>query len=401
MEIVGVRITTIVEDNVANRCDGCLEVIDGTPWRVNVLDIVAPERAADWTDQPAINPGPFQFHSDQAHVRQLDGRPRATCSAARARSARSCDRSPSRPPTAAPSAGACATASTATTTSSSPPDRAPRDAAGSHRDAVDDAARRSVSCACVGRPTAIPRFTQISHREVVIAACPDPPHSPESAAGCRSGPASRLLGVDPDTLRRWADEGRIEAFTTPGGHRRFDRRELERLLEARHPGVGTGPPLATLGATPDRLSRAYRRSYASAGPRRRRPERRPGRRPRGVPDRRPRPRRVARRLPRRRRTPRLARAAESRAAALTDDLARRLAAGRPQPDRVRRPVRRRPPAVPRRARRRSPAAGPSTPTGSARCSRTPRRSSTGSSIRLDRGPPGRRPDDAALAACRR
>ena len=27
MEIVGVRITTIVEDNVAKRCDGCLEVI--------------------------------------------------------------------------------------------------------------------------------------------------------------------------------------------------------------------------------------------------------------------------------------------------------------------------------------------------------------------------------------
>ena len=38
------------------------------------------------------------------------------------------------------------------------------------------------------------------------------------------GPASRLLGVDPDTLRRWADEGRIEAFTTAGGHRRPERR---------------------------------------------------------------------------------------------------------------------------------------------------------------------------------
>jgi excisionase family DNA binding protein len=80
------------------------------------------------------------------------------------------------------------------------------------------------------------------------------------------GPAARLLGVDPDTLRRWSDEGRIEAFTTPGGHRRFDRRELERLLGARHPGAGAPTPLASLGATPDRLSRVYRRSYASAGP---------------------------------------------------------------------------------------------------------------------------------------
>lgn len=69
VEIVNVRITTVVEDNVARRCDGCLEVIEGTPWRINVLDIVAPERAADWTDAPAINPGPFQFHSDPAHVR--------------------------------------------------------------------------------------------------------------------------------------------------------------------------------------------------------------------------------------------------------------------------------------------------------------------------------------------
>ena len=70
MEIVGVRITTIVQDNVAKRCDGCLQVIDGTPWRVNVLDIVAPEKPADWTDQPAINPGPFQFHPDEACVRR-------------------------------------------------------------------------------------------------------------------------------------------------------------------------------------------------------------------------------------------------------------------------------------------------------------------------------------------
>jgi excisionase family DNA binding protein len=81
------------------------------------------------------------------------------------------------------------------------------------------------------------------------------------------GPAARLLGVDPDTLRRWSDEGRVEAFTTPGGHRRFDRRELDRLLGARHPGLGTPPlPLASLGATPDRMSKVYQRSYASAGP---------------------------------------------------------------------------------------------------------------------------------------
>jgi len=75
------------------------------------------------------------------------------------------------------------------------------------------------------------------------------------------GPASRLLGVDPDTLRRWADEGRIEVFTTAGGHRRFHRATVERILEARRHDATLR--LATLGATADRLSRAYRRGYST------------------------------------------------------------------------------------------------------------------------------------------
>ena len=75
------------------------------------------------------------------------------------------------------------------------------------------------------------------------------------------GPASRLLGVDPDTLRRWADQGRVEAYLTPGGHRRFERASLERIAAAR--GGGARSSMTTLGATPERLSRAYRRSYAA------------------------------------------------------------------------------------------------------------------------------------------
>ncbi len=74
------------------------------------------------------------------------------------------------------------------------------------------------------------------------------------------GPASRLLGVDQDTLRRWADEGRIDAFTTPGGHRRFDRATVDRLVAGRRSGAR---PLASMGATPERLSRVYQRSYTA------------------------------------------------------------------------------------------------------------------------------------------
>ncbi len=66
---MGIRIPTVVKDNVATRCDGCLEVIDGTPWRVNVLDTVAAETPVSWAGRPASNPGPFQFHRDAAHVR--------------------------------------------------------------------------------------------------------------------------------------------------------------------------------------------------------------------------------------------------------------------------------------------------------------------------------------------
>jgi excisionase family DNA binding protein len=72
------------------------------------------------------------------------------------------------------------------------------------------------------------------------------------------GPASRLVGVDPDTLRRWADTGRIRAFTTPGGHRRFARVDLARVRDAGRAGRRS---LATLGATAERVTQAYARSY--------------------------------------------------------------------------------------------------------------------------------------------
>ena len=146
MEIMGIQIPTIIEDNVATRCDGCLEVIEGTPWRINLLDIVTTE-APVAVDRPAGDqPGPFQFHCDEAHVRRwMAGKGYLFCRKGRVREIMR----PIPIPGAdgATSAGACATGSTATTTSSSPPDRT-----------LDTAVGPDLSCARSGR-RAIPRFT--------------------------------------------------------------------------------------------------------------------------------------------------------------------------------------------------------------------------------------------------
>ncbi len=46
--------------------------------------------------------------------------------------------------------------------------------------------------------------------------------------------ASTRLGVHPTTLRRWADEGDLDVFITPGGHRRFIPADLDRFAEEHH-----------------------------------------------------------------------------------------------------------------------------------------------------------------------
>jgi DNA-binding transcriptional MerR regulator len=72
-----------------------------------------------------------------------------------------------------------------------------------------------------------------------------------------------LLGVSPATLRRWSDAGRLRVFTTPGGHRRFSRPALERLLPADR---SRRPSLGGAGLTPSRIARTYRRASRDAAP---------------------------------------------------------------------------------------------------------------------------------------
>jgi excisionase family DNA binding protein len=57
------------------------------------------------------------------------------------------------------------------------------------------------------------------------------------------GQAARFLGVAQSTIRKWSDQGRVPAFYTPGGHRRYRRRDLEVFLDRSGPGGRTSGPL--------------------------------------------------------------------------------------------------------------------------------------------------------------
>lgn len=75
--------------------------------------------------------------------------------------------------------------------------------------------------------------------------------------------ASDLVGVSSATLRRWTEAGDVEAFVTPGGHRRFARSSIVGLLPS---SVKRRRRLHELGETPDRVVKQYRRDMAAHTP---------------------------------------------------------------------------------------------------------------------------------------
>jgi hypothetical protein len=55
--------------------------------------------------------------------------------------------------------------------------------------------------------------------------------------------ACEILGVNPATLRQWTDEGKVSAYVTPGGHRRYDEGVLLTLVRPRtRPADAAQPP---------------------------------------------------------------------------------------------------------------------------------------------------------------
>jgi excisionase family DNA binding protein len=71
--------------------------------------------------------------------------------------------------------------------------------------------------------------------------------------------ASALVGVSVATLRRWCDAGRVHVFTTPGGHRRFDRADVLELLPAADIDARLDGSADTARAIVDGYRRATRR----------------------------------------------------------------------------------------------------------------------------------------------
>lgn len=60
------------------------------------------------------------------------------------------------------------------------------------------------------------------------------------------GQAAELLGVHPLTIRNWSEKGTIRCLRTPGGHRRYRLRDLQRVLAAPQDDPATAAAITEL-----------------------------------------------------------------------------------------------------------------------------------------------------------
>jgi excisionase family DNA binding protein len=71
------------------------------------------------------------------------------------------------------------------------------------------------------------------------------------------GQAAKYLGVAQSTIRKWSDQGRVPAFYTPGGHRRYRRQDLDNFLNRSRPGGVTQQGPLVLIVDDDERVREY------------------------------------------------------------------------------------------------------------------------------------------------
>jgi len=79
------------------------------------------------------------------------------------------------------------------------------------------------------------------------------------------GQAATFLGVAQSTLRKWSDQGRVPAFYTPGGHRRFRRADLDAFVGSSRAGHRSSAPLVLVVDGDARHRELIRASLQGAG----------------------------------------------------------------------------------------------------------------------------------------
>ncbi|MBA2357391.1 MAG: response regulator [Actinobacteria bacterium] len=79
------------------------------------------------------------------------------------------------------------------------------------------------------------------------------------------GQAAGYLGVAQSTIRKWTDAGRVPAFKTPGGHRRYRRSDLDGFLAQSGPRPELRGPVILIVDDDDGLRAVVRSSLELAG----------------------------------------------------------------------------------------------------------------------------------------
>jgi excisionase family DNA binding protein len=77
--------------------------------------------------------------------------------------------------------------------------------------------------------------------------------------------ASHILGVNEVTLRQWTDEGKLKAFITPGGHRRYSRADLRKFTTSSRKTLGIKDLAVEIGDT-SKLHREIARKFLEDNP---------------------------------------------------------------------------------------------------------------------------------------